>query len=294
MSTPPPAPRPHAVRDDHPSPPRVGRIASSWRRRIAGDPWPRAGLAADYGQLGDFVVAAASAVGRSHAHETRPRQDSYGFTAIGSSAVCAIADGVSQTPHGGPAADVAVAAALAALVAEGISSRLAPPERLERALEEACTAVEQLARELAPDAPAERVLATTLVLAVADASDGERLRVFLASVGDSCALRLSADGALVELLDQTATTGGPLADYLPKRSARRRIERFDLALDATLLLTTDGVAHDLRASETVRRWFAGQLPRLDSPFAAAQLLAYERQGSSDDLTFLSLRPAAAR
>jgi serine/threonine protein phosphatase PrpC len=291
-SVPPPAGRPPAAEDRLPPPPRVGRIAGSWRRRLADEQWPRSGLAADCGRLGDFALAAASAVGRSHAHEARPRQDSYGFATIGSGVACAIADGVSQTPHGGPAADAAVAAALTALTAltaDGVETRLPPSERLEHAVETARAAVERLARELAADAPdQERLLATTLLLAVADASDGQRLRVFLASVGDSCALQLDADGEFAELIEASAGTG-PLSDYLPKRSARLRIERFDLALDATLLLATDGVARDLQASETVRRWVAERLPVLDNPLAAAHLLAYERQGSSDDLTFLALR-----
>lgn len=276
-------------------PPSIGRVARSWQRHIASDDWPRPSLVADYGLIGTCVLAAASVTGRTHAHRSQARQDAYGFKERSPSLLCAIADGVSDARFGGPGADVAISAALAAV--EGVSTgHLASLDTLKAAVERANDAVDALARDFLPgDVLAAHQCATTLVLAEVSLLAGGQMHVRIASVGDSSALTIGPDGTLGLILGPEVTEETQaLRNYLPQLGVK--IERAELTMPAgsILLLATDGLAADMHRSAAVRDWVVGQIRLAESPVGAAHVLSYARQGSGDDLTFVAVRPAALK
>ena len=283
-----------------PEPPSVGRVSRAWQRHLGSYEWPRTSLVADCGRIGPVHLSAASAVGRTHAHRRQQRQDAYGFKALEGGLVCAIADGVSDAQLGGPAADTAVAAALAATepFALCLLHERDPADvliGLERLVAAAREAVEELAQGLFPDAPdAGRQCASTLLLAAVRAP-GEwlgELEVSVVSVGDSSVLELTREGVIEVIVGPRAgDRAEDLRDYLPKRQARTVGRECRIARGSTLLLVTDGLALDLRASATVREWVAARLRDATTPLEAGHALSYARQRSGDDLTFVAVRPA---
>jgi serine/threonine protein phosphatase PrpC len=281
------------VFEELPEPPSIGRVASTWRRQLAAEDWPRASLVADCGEIGPMTLSAASAVGRTHAHRQRQRQDAYGFKLLPEVLLCAIADGVSSAPLGGAAADVAISTALTSAGTPGVGAPKNPLDKLELAVRVAGDAVHELAGRLLPGSPsALQQCATTLVLCAARIVNAEGdLEVSIAAVGDSSVMRLDPDGTVrtiigPELNDRVED----LRDYLPKRDSKVLVAEGIIPAGSCLLLATDGFATDLRESQKVREWVAGQLWRSTTMLGAAHVLSYTRQRSSDDLTFLAVRP----
>jgi serine/threonine protein phosphatase PrpC len=273
------------------SPPAIGRIAGTWQQHLAASGWRRPSLAADCGVMGGWFVAAASALGRTHAHRAQERQDAYGLTLSGQTLVCAVADGVSGAEFGGPAADVAVHYALEAIDGQARERGLAVTDLglLDVAAGQARNAVGKLSRSLGVGAGQ---CATTLLLTAVSVADREsrRMDVSVVSVGDSSVIELRAD-ATVEVL--VGPLGGAssreLGDYLPRGESAIIRRRVGVRRGSVLLLATDGLAQDLCQSPAVREWVAAQLRRATTPVAAAHVLSYQRQRSSDDLTFVALR-----
>lgn len=289
---------PPATPSGLPEPPSVGRVSRAWQRHLGSYEWPRTSLVADCGRIGPVYLSAASAVGRTHAHRSQQRQDAYGFKALESGLVCAIADGVSEAQLGAPAADTAVAAAFAAT--ESLAPHLFYEPNpvdvltgLERLVVAAREAVEELAWKVLPDAPdAGRQCASTLLLAAVRALEDDGLEVSIVSVGDSSALELTREGAVEVIVGPRSgdRQGEQLRDYLPKREARVVGRECRIARGSTLLLATDGLALDLRESATVREWVAARLREATTPLEAGHALSYARQRSGDDLTFVAVRP----
>jgi serine/threonine protein phosphatase PrpC len=277
------------VEEPLPEPPTVGRLSTAWRQRAQDDDWPRSALTADFGCLGDFTLIGASHVGRSHANEGKHRQDAYGFTLADESLICAVADGVSASKFGGPAADVAISHLLAAL--DGRFHPQAGPlteGRLCAAIEHARRAVSGLANDIVSDrAGAMSECATTLAVAALRLTGDGHLQVTCASVGDSGVLSMARGGRFDALVGGDAEPGGGLKDFLPKSGSEVRAVTVELPQDTMVLLCTDGLIRDLELSETVRGWIADQLPRVASPTAAGHVLSYVRQGSADDRTYLA-------
>jgi serine/threonine protein phosphatase PrpC len=267
----------------------VGRISSAWQRHLASTDWSRAGLVADYGTAGPLVLAAASVVGRTHAHRGLQRQDAYGFKLISGVLVCAIADGVSSSPLSGAGADVAVSAALSSAGTSTPAAAGGDFEWLQFAACNARRAVQRLTDEIPPGD--ERQFASTLVLA-AIRTDERRghLQVSVVSIGDSSALELTPRGDINVIAGPRSTKNSQeLRDYLPYLGSEVVSRRCNLPNRSTLLLVTDGLAEDIRNSETVRNWVAEQLRATTSMVAAAHVLSYARQRSGDDLTFVAVR-----
>ena len=243
-----------------------------------------------------MAVTAASMVGRTHAHREQQRQDAYGFKLLSDVLVCAVADGVSGAGLSGLAADVAVSAALTSVCAHDTGLQADGLQRLELAVSEAGDAIDELARGLLPgDIDAGQQCASTLVLVTVRVI-GERgdMEVMTASVGDSSVLELTVEGDVKVIVGpQPGGRSQELRDYLPKRGSKVARSECILPHGSTLLLATDGLARDLRDSTAVREWVVGQLRAATTPVAAAHVLSYERQRSSDDLTFVAARPASS-
>jgi serine/threonine protein phosphatase PrpC len=271
-----------------PTPPAVGRISSAWESHLASSDWPRPGLVADYGTIGPIVLAAASTTGRTHAHRGGQRQDAYGFKLISDVLVCAVADGVSSTRFGGLGADVAVATALS-------SADVLPPgatrhdlEWLQFAAGRATRAVQKLADGIPEEASQ---FASTLVLAAIRRSRGRGfLHLNVLSIGDSSALELTPRNEVNVIVGpRSKKDSQKLRDYIPDSASRLVGAKCIIPARSALLLVTDGLADDLRDSETVRHWVGQQLRSATSMVAAANVLSYARQRSGDDRTFVSVR-----
>lgn len=282
--------------DELPEPPSVGRVASTWQRHLANEDWSRPGLTADYGEIGPLTLSAASAVGRTHAHRQLQRQDAYGFKLIADVLLCAVADGVSSAQLGGAAADVAISAALTSAATPGIGPPKDPLDKLELAVGVAGDAVHELATRLLPGrSSALQQCATTLVLCAARIVNPQGdMAVSVAAVGDSSVMRLAPDGTVRTILGPASDERSEeLRDYLPKRGSRVQLTECVIPAGSFLMLVTDGLAEDLRESQTVREWVAAQLGRATSMVDVAYVLSYTRQRSSDDLTFLAVRPTVS-
>ncbi len=296
------SPHPQGVPSTHelPRAPSIGRVASTWRRHLASTDWPRPSLVADCGLIGPLAVTAASTVGRGHAHRQQQRQDAYGFKMLADVLVCAVADGVSEAVLGGPAADVAVSSALTSmsLLSTDADAARSDLRLLELAAHHAGREVYELAQRLLPgDALAEQHCALTLLLAAVrvldrrDGMDGCDMHVSVVSVGDSSVIELGADGAARVIMGPAPSTRSQeLRDYLPRSASIAVRKELVVAAGSLLLLATDGLAQDMRQSPAVCAWVGDQLRRATSTVAAAHVLSYQRQRSSDDLTFVAVRP----
>jgi serine/threonine protein phosphatase PrpC len=279
----------HRLERQSDAPPSIGRIAGTWQRHLTVSVWRRPSLAADYGVMGTWRVAAASALGRTHAHRAQERQDAYGLTLNGEMLVAAIADGVSGAEFGGPAADIGVEVALSAIETGALSSALVL-ESLDAASGEAGKAIGRFAQRLGvcPDK-----CATTLLLVAAETprEDRDDLELSVVSVGDSSVLELRKDASVGVLVGpERAESSSALDDYLPRGDRKVIRRRVRVPRNSAVLLATDGFAQDLRQSATVREWVVTQLGRTATPIDAAHVLSYQRQRSNDDLTFVALWP----
>lgn len=277
-----------------PEPPSIGRIASAWQRHVADEAWPRPSLVADYGLIGPMTIAAASAIGRGHSHRQLQRQDAYGFRLLDDAVLCAIADGASSAPLSGSAADIAVSAALTA-ASTAAAARQDLVRRLEFAASVASDAVFEFGRNLlSRDADIAGQCASTLILCAArPASRRGDMLATLASVGDSSVLEITADKTIKVIVGSPQNTPSHrLRDYLPKPDMTILTCECLIPPGSTLLLATDGLARDLHSSPTVRDWFIAGLRNAKTTIDAAHVLSYTRHGSSDDLTFVAIRPDA--
>jgi serine/threonine protein phosphatase PrpC len=282
---------------DDPEPPRIGRIHPGRRHVLATDS-TRVGrsVVADAGELGPAWLAAVSVVGARHADKPgQERQDRYAFTALGNFVAVAVADGVSD------ARDSAFGARVAANAACQGATGL-PERRLLELFDPAHQASGRAARtlrEVVAEADAAvvgsaktdpRTRATTLVLAVAAPAGEDTLTIATARVGDSSAYLMEAQG--VRPVFPPGGRGRALRHALPLRGgAEDAVETaFVHARPGTpFVLATDGVTKDLESSSEVRDWISSIL-RAGNPGALDlhRLIAYERQGSADDRTLLSI------
>ncbi|WP_280447122.1 protein phosphatase 2C domain-containing protein [Nocardia brasiliensis] len=265
-----------------------GRVAANWKSTLYAGRWPEPGLAADFGRLGGATVIAASAIGRSHAHHGLQRQDHYAFTAAAypdgtEVALMAVADGVSNAPFGGPAAGIAsreFVRHLAGLMSDSIEV----DEAMTQALRHAQRKIVEFIGYLPEHRPVEyRECATTLVAAAVLHAD--EVRAHILSVGDSLALLVGPEATLHPATPYEKSTS--LTRYIPRENECGVRAEVTLSPGSLLLLGTDGLVNDLLDSRTICSWFLDHLREVDSIHAAAYTLAYQRQGSSDDRTFIS-------
>lgn len=239
-----------------------------------------AAVRADGGDAGCWRVRGATVAGVRHRLAGQPGEDAFGWAAGAFGLVLAVADGVSASPEGGPAAEAAVAAAVGAGGGNGEGSG-------ERDLTARCDA--------ALDAAAAAVVAraadgaTTLVVAVAT-DDG---RWGAARVGDSDAVVLAGgawrpafpppdDGDGDDGLRTGATDALPSAPASARRHATGALEPGE-----ALVLLSDGVAGPLvDGPTTVAVGLAEELAVVPGPLDIARLVDFERKGCHDDRTLL--------
>lgn len=269
------------------APPSLGRIANGWRAGASVGLLPRAAMTGDCCEAFGFQFVAASVIGRAHAHTGDIRDDHYVFSTIvprtnrAPIALAVVADGVSGAQFGAQGAERAAHFALAGFH-DGNNRNLSTLECLRSGVETAFAEVERYAHDDMGMSGTE--VATTLVVAAVE-PDVERVTVL--SIGDSSAFRI-AQGNLGELLVSDSVSTAPLRDYIPRRSSQRFEIRSAFSATDTLLLATDGLATDLMQSPGVRRWVTSQLQTVRNATEASNILQYQRQGSSDDRTFVAV------
>jgi hypothetical protein len=218
-------------------------------------------------QVGDHHLAAASHAGTSHLHHGTCRQDSYDFVVTTTGRlVVAIADGLGSRAY------------------SQLGARLFGEQVVQLALE-------------APDWPAEWYLAAAAdrAGAVAAASYGVPMRdigfvgavaVFsggtctVARVGDVSAFARTAHGDFCELFADDGGSMNMVSVSLPGPATPEVVHT-----DADrVVLTTDGMAGDIRHSASVRRWLAHRWSGPVTAWAMSDALRFRRQGSHDDRT----------
>jgi protein phosphatase 2C-like protein len=231
-------------------------------------------VAADAVRVGDLRLAAASLAGVGHLVGGVPRQDSYDFILLPSGRlVVVVVDGL------GSCARSQVGARLLCEHAVRICAEETEVEAAACLLAAGEAMAEAAWRQYALKPGEVRVVA---VLAVFSAEGCE-----LARVGDATAFRLDGPGTFTELFDDddgmlnvvTAALPGPVEP-----------ERATAEVTAPIVLTTDGLAIDLRNSAAVRSWLADRWRRPLGPYAMVDALRYRRQGSHDDRTGVVVWP----
>ena len=217
-------------------------------------------------------------------------QDRVGWCDTAHGLAVTLADGMGGGVGGGEAAQAAVAAVLATLTGAGAT--------VEAAVRSATAAVRIAAVAFGPDP----VMGTTLLVATLDE---ERLR--LASVGDSRAYLVAADGELTQLSrDHTRAAELVLSGELTAAEARRDGRRNMLTravtvavaepdvIDVvwregdTLALCSDGVWEPLDDQQLAGLWAPGDLAAAVLDTCQAALDA----GSRDNVTVLLARLSA--
>ncbi|OLR93509.1 protein phosphatase 2C domain-containing protein [Actinokineospora bangkokensis] len=280
----------------------IGVAGPAFEPRPAREPVHRPDTVVDGWAAGPFVVRGASVRGDQHRHDGTPRQDDFAVAwhAGTGSVVVAVADGVSAAPLAHVGATLAVRTAVEqahrALGDGGVD--------WEVALRWAAYALVQFAEKLPPEADgaagdgaqadgaqgdgaaerAERVLATTLVLAVVT-STAEGAVADVVRVGDSGAWVL-ADGVLTPTFPApegevlTSTTAA-----LPRLPEQRSPTRVELPPGAALLLATDGVGVPLGDGRgAVGAAFAAALASPPDRLGFARVVDFSRETFDDDRT----------
>ena len=247
--------------------PAAGALA---RLRDTGEP-ASAAYRADGGDGAWCALRAASVAGVRHRLAGQSADDSYCWSFGEGALVVAVADGLGSVPGSARAAADAAAAAVTAAAAAAVA---AP----EQALDDAVGAANEAARGGG---------ATTVAVAVVH-PDG---RVWLARVGDSTALVLSAEAGWVESFDPPSgddVVGAPTA-ALPSPDPEPEHAAVTLGPAQVLVLATDGIADPLRdGPATVAPALAGGLLRPPSPLELAALADFSRQGCHDDRTVVAV------
>ncbi|MFI5712642.1 protein phosphatase 2C domain-containing protein [Kribbella sp. NPDC051620] len=226
-------------------------------------------VALDGLSVGSFHVAAASQAGTAHLIKGEPRQDSYDFVLTPTGRlVVAIVDGLGSRP------------------ASQVGARIFCEQVTILAGTTDCTAAEYLVQAAAQtSATAE----DSYGLPSDDISFVGAVAVFtedavdIARVGDVSAFALTSDGSFSELFEHDDMALNIVPARLPSTHAPVA-EEVRTGSDNQIVLTTDGLATDLRNSAGLREWLAQEWRLPLGPYAMANSLRYRRQGSHDDRT----------
>jgi serine/threonine protein phosphatase PrpC len=239
-------------------------------------PYRLSGWSLDSCVVGGHYLAAGSVVGPAHLAVGSPRQDAYDFALTPSGRlVVAIADGMGSRLRSQVGAR---------LFCEGVTvtatsdADLGAADYLTAAAEYAARTAGTLHR-ISPDQ-------IGFVAAVATIGDGE---VEIVRVGDVSAFTLDENLQFRELFNPSDDGVNVVRDALP--SVGEPVpEAAQADRDAVLVMTTDGLANDLRTSPALRDWLATCWRQpVDAP-GMAEALRYRRQGSHDDRTAVVVWP----
>ncbi len=247
-------------------------------------------------------VAAATAAGSSHSRNNIPNQDAVAYqlveVGLGQVAVVAVADGAGSAPRSHEGSNIAVIAAVAAIV-DGINKRPAAVFGEYAAALLVRNAIKQAKNEVVRYAQQQGIppqeLASTLIVAVAS---GQLLTA--AQVGDGAAVAFDLDGGAAKTLCAAHT--GEYANettFITSRTRPHKIADVGHASGSdydTLALITDGL-QNLALKMPEREAFRGfwnpmlnDLAHTDEPDAVSERLhsfiSSERVQSrtSDDVT----------
>jgi serine/threonine protein phosphatase PrpC len=229
-----------------------------------------AAFRADSGDDERWAVRAASVAGVRHRLSAQPVQDSFAWAHDAHRLVVAVADGLGGVPDSTGTSGRAAGAAVEAVI--GAAGPMAA--QIDAGLE-------------AANAASRGGGATTLTLALLT-PDGP---AWLARVGDSSAFVIGAEGgAWREVFSAPADdTVGTATAALPAEFVDAERTTANLAVDAVLVLVTDGVADPWRdGPTTVAPALSAALARHPGPLELAQLADFSRQGCHDDRTILAV------
>jgi Protein phosphatase 2C len=238
-------------------------------------------VAVDSVRVGDLHVAGASLIGLSHLVSGGARQDAYSFVATADgSLVVAIADGLGSRPLSQVGASFFCTGVMQAAVSRPESAAAL----LLAGASHAATAAENLYHLKASDIS----FVAAVAVIMAPVPDGAR-RAEIARVGDVSAFALG-EGELVELFAADDEPVNVVRSALPGTAEPEVIH----STAGMIALATDGLAVDLRTSPGIQRWLSGRWAAPLGPFAFADTLRYQRQGSHDDRTAVAFWQLGAK
>jgi serine/threonine protein phosphatase PrpC len=256
--------------------PRIGDVLDLPDAALtSGQAWWTPGWTADGLVAGAYRVAAASAVGASHAVSGSVRQDAYAMALIsGGRLVVAVADGLGSQ-H---ASQVGARLVVEGCIAAGIAAGEARPEpgALLRAGSQHARRVLTQAYGLAPREA--RCVAAVGVFSEADC--------MLARIGDVSAFTLDPEEGFREVFpdDGASAPLNEVGTTVPDDDGDDLTPHVAVSNGEVLVLVTDGLASDLRTSPALRAWLCNRWARPLGPHAISDTLRYRRRGSHDDRT----------
>jgi Protein phosphatase 2C len=247
-----------------------------------------------------LTVRGVSQRGHLHRYNGAPRQDEFAVHHISNDRVIVVvADGVSAARQSHLGATAAVKQA-ANWLRDSLGEDLAQTDWLGLMKNVAWSLSEQaqnLFRLAEPDpVRAETELATTLVCAVVEPLDSDRLRAYLVGVGDSGAWLLSS-GVFTEILGSKAVSGVEIASsavtglpWVPKEIAPVVVE---VGRGDVLLVGTDGIGDPLGTGQSgvgnlLRAVLCANSPPSLIEFAHA--VDFSRENFDDDRTLVAVWP----
>lgn len=258
---------------------------------------------AEGGSSENFSVMGASVVGVGHRLAGRRCDDAFGWALVAPNILfLVVADGVSNAPHGGEGAELAVKAACRSASSAQVQAPPGPEgQDRERFGTMVCLDALISANEVVFAAAQDmgvgpRELSTTLVAAVLTLEEGRAL-VDLTTVGDSAAFVLGSEGwtelgreGQEEGMRDSGTTVLPGPE--PQEVEGVGIGSFELGPGEILVLMTDGVSDPLREGPTtvapglasvLAEAYSGRL----TPLGLALAADFGRRGCQDDRTVLA-------
>lgn len=247
-----------------------------------------------------MTVRGVSQRGHLHRYNGAPRQDEFVVHQISNDRVIVVvADGVSaaQQSHLGATAAVKQAATW---LRDCLGEDLAQTDWLALMKNAAWSLSEQaqnLFRLAEPDpVRAENELATTLVSAVIEPADSDRLRAYLVGVGDSGAWMLSS-GVFTEILGSKAASSVEIASpavtalpWVPKEITPVVVE---VGAGDVLLIGTDGIGDPLGTGQGgVGNLLRAMLCADSAPslIEFAHAVDFSRENFDDDRTLVAVWP----
>jgi serine/threonine protein phosphatase PrpC len=272
------------------TPPVIGDVVDGFVTKLDAENVLRLpSITADGGALGKLWLAAASLSGLSHLHHGSTGQDSYSFRAIPDTggAIIAVADGLGSRPDSAQVGATVLTRLLCASIASAVSQATseAPASRVSSAISHTNDAFRSLRLQYFPHLTEDAFFATVAFLWVQPSSSGLPLTAVVGRIGDCAAFTLR-DSRWVSIFSRGDEALNVVKGYLPTHNPLEVLELKELELQDgdVAILTTDGVAEDLFASDSLRQWLASVWNEPCDPFRMLQSLRYRRRGSHDDRT----------